>query len=94
MVARPPQQPARSPAIADPVPVGIAGYVSITCGVTAWYVAFAHVTNATFGRELVPTWPLGDQHGGSGGCGQNYGTWHARGRRDRHRTGGQVKASR
>jgi uncharacterized protein len=36
----------------------IAGYVGITCGVTAWYVAFAHVTNATFDRELIPTWPL------------------------------------
>jgi uncharacterized protein len=36
----------------------IAGYVGITCGVTAWYVAFAHVTNATFRRELIPTWPL------------------------------------
>ncbi len=36
----------------------IGGYVGITCGVTAWYVAFAHVTNATFGRELIPTWPL------------------------------------
>ena len=36
----------------------IAGYVGITCGVTAWYVAFAHVANATFGRELIPTWPL------------------------------------
>lgn len=36
----------------------IAGYVGIACGVTAWYVAFAHVTNATFGRELIPTWPL------------------------------------
>jgi succinate-acetate transporter protein len=36
----------------------IAGYVGITCGVTAWYVAFAHVTNATFGRELIPVWPL------------------------------------
>jgi succinate-acetate transporter protein len=36
----------------------IAGYVGITCGVAAWYVAFAHVTNATFGRELIPTWPL------------------------------------
>jgi hypothetical protein len=36
----------------------IAGYVGITCGVTAWYVAFAHVTNSTFGRELIPTWPL------------------------------------
>lgn len=36
----------------------IAGYIGITCGVAAWYVAFAHVTNATFGRELIPTWPL------------------------------------
>jgi uncharacterized protein len=33
----------------------IAGYVGITCGVAAWYVAFAHVFNATFGRELIPT---------------------------------------
>ncbi|MGH3254538.1 MAG: acetate uptake transporter [Streptosporangiaceae bacterium] len=40
----------------DLVPIG--GYVGITCGVAAWYVAFAHVTNATFGRELIPTWPL------------------------------------
>lgn len=37
----------------------IGGYVGITCGVTAWYVAFAHVTNATFRRVVVPTWPLG-----------------------------------
>lgn len=36
----------------------IAGYIGITCGVAAWYVAFAHVTNATFGREMIPTWPL------------------------------------
>lgn len=38
------------------LPIG--GYVGITCGVIAWYVAFAHVTNATFSRELIPTWPL------------------------------------
>jgi succinate-acetate transporter protein len=38
------------------LPIG--GYVGITCGVTAWYVAFVHVTNASFGRELIPTWPL------------------------------------
>jgi succinate-acetate transporter protein len=38
--------------------VPIAGYVGITCGVSAWYVAFAHVTNATFGKELIPTWAL------------------------------------
>lgn len=36
----------------------VGGYVGITCGVTAWYVAFAHVTNSTFGRDLIPTWPL------------------------------------
>ncbi len=36
----------------------IAGYVGITCGVAAWYVAFAHVVNATFSRDRVPTWPL------------------------------------
>jgi uncharacterized protein len=41
---------------ADLVPIG--GYVGITCGVAAWYVAFAHVTNATFGKELIPTWRL------------------------------------
>ena len=41
---------------ADLLPIG--GYVGITCGVAAWYVAFAHVTNASFGRELIPTWPL------------------------------------
>jgi succinate-acetate transporter protein len=85
------QPSTRAPGIADPVPVGIAGfamttfilscvnagffgrtelgvatssllpiggYVGITCGVAAWYVAFAHVANATFGRELIPTWPL------------------------------------
>ncbi|MGH3305543.1 MAG: acetate uptake transporter [Streptosporangiaceae bacterium] len=38
------------------LPIG--GYVGITCGVIAWYVAFAHVVNATFGRDLIPTWPL------------------------------------
>jgi succinate-acetate transporter protein len=36
----------------------IAGYVGITCGVAAWYVAFAHVTNAAFGRYPIPTRPL------------------------------------
>jgi succinate-acetate transporter protein len=36
----------------------VAGYVGITCGVAAWYVAFAHVVNAVRGRDLVPLWPL------------------------------------
>ena len=38
------------------LPIG--GYVGITCGVAAWYVAFAHVTSASSGRELIPTWRL------------------------------------
>lgn len=33
----------------------IGGYVGLTCGVAAWYVAFAHVTNATFAKEVLPT---------------------------------------
>lgn len=36
----------------------IGGYVGIACGVAAWYVAFSHVVNAAFGRDLVPTGPL------------------------------------
>jgi succinate-acetate transporter protein len=40
----------------DLLPLG--GDVGITCGVAACYVAFAHVTSATFGRELIPAWPL------------------------------------
>jgi hypothetical protein len=36
-------------------PVRIAGHVAIACAVAAWYVAFAHVTNATFGRDLITT---------------------------------------
>ena len=38
------------------LPIG--GYVGVTCGVIAWYVAFAHVTNATFGRQVIPIWSL------------------------------------
>jgi len=52
------QPSTRAPGIAASSLLPIGGYVGITCGVTAWYVAFAHVTNATFGRELIPTWPL------------------------------------
>lgn len=36
----------------------IGGYVGIACGVAAWYVAFAHVVNAAYSRDLVPTGPL------------------------------------
>jgi succinate-acetate transporter protein len=38
----------------------IAGYVTMTTGVVAWYTSFAGVTNSTFKREVIPVWPLGD----------------------------------
>jgi succinate-acetate transporter protein len=34
------------------------GYVTTACAVLAWYVAAAHVINRTFGRDLVPLFPL------------------------------------
>jgi succinate-acetate transporter protein len=39
--------------------VRIAGHGAITRAVAAWYVAFAHITDATLGRDLIPTgrWP-------------------------------------
>ena len=39
--------------------IRIAGYAAITGVVAAWYGAFADVTNATFGRDLIPMgrWP-------------------------------------
>jgi len=49
---------ARRPAAPSPRRLPIAGYVGIACGVTAWYVAFAYVANATFGGELFPVWAL------------------------------------
>jgi succinate-acetate transporter protein len=38
--------------------IRIAGYVAVTCAVAGWDAAFARVTNATFGRDLVPKGPL------------------------------------
>lgn len=37
--------------------VRIASYVAIIRVVARWYVAFAHVTNATVGRDLIPPRP-------------------------------------
>ena len=51
---RPPRRPLCHSAGRPVAPAGS----GIACGVTAWYVAFAHVANATFGRELFPVWAL------------------------------------
>jgi len=34
------------------------GYITTVCGVLAWYVSFAEVTNGTWGRNVIPLWPL------------------------------------
>ena len=34
------------------------GGLGILCAVCAWYAAFAGVTNGTWGRTVIPTWPL------------------------------------
>lgn len=37
------------------------GALGIVCAVCAWYAAFAGVTNGTWGRTVIPTWPLIDR---------------------------------
>jgi hypothetical protein len=34
------------------------GYVGLATAVVAWYASFAAVTNSTFGRVVMPVWPL------------------------------------
>jgi hypothetical protein len=34
------------------------GYVGIATAIAAWYASFAGVCNSTFGRTVVPVWPL------------------------------------
>jgi len=36
---------------------GVLGIITAVC---AWYASFAAVTNGTWGRTLLPTWPLSD----------------------------------
>jgi succinate-acetate transporter protein len=35
------------------------GWAGLVTAALAWYASFAGVTNATFKRTIVPTWPLG-----------------------------------
>jgi uncharacterized protein len=34
------------------------GYLGLATAAVAWYASFAAVTNATFGRAVLPVWPL------------------------------------
>jgi succinate-acetate transporter protein len=34
------------------------GYVGLATAAAAWYASFAGVTNATFGKAVIPVWPL------------------------------------
>jgi succinate-acetate transporter protein len=34
------------------------GYLGLATAVAAWYASFAAVTNSTFGRTVLPVWPL------------------------------------
>ena len=38
--------------------IKIGGWVGIVLALTAWYIVLAAIVNSTFGRELVPTFPL------------------------------------
>jgi uncharacterized protein len=35
----------------------LGGWTGIVTAIIAWYASFAGVTNATFGRTVLPTWP-------------------------------------
>jgi hypothetical protein len=37
--------------------LGHLGWVGLVTAVVAWYGSFAGVTNATWGRTVLPTWP-------------------------------------
>lgn len=37
----------------------VGGWLGLITAVVAWYASFATVTNATWQREVIPTWPRG-----------------------------------
>ena len=39
--------------------VKLGGYFGLATAIAAWYASFAGVTNATFGRPVLPVFPLG-----------------------------------
>jgi uncharacterized protein len=39
----------------------IGGWIGIATAIAAWYASFAAVTNSTFGRTIMPVFPLGSR---------------------------------
>ena len=39
----------------------LGGYVGIVTAILAWYASFAGVTNSTFGRSILPTYPVAER---------------------------------
>ncbi len=50
---------AKAPAISAWTKLG--GWLGLVTAVFAWYASFAGVTNATFGRTVLPTWPANER---------------------------------
>jgi len=44
----------------SPNTIKAGGWLGIITAVFAWYASFAAVTNGTWGRTVMPTWPLND----------------------------------
>lgn len=42
--------------------IKLGGYLGIATAIVAWYASFAGVTNATFGRAIIPVVPLNRPH--------------------------------
>jgi uncharacterized protein len=40
--------------------IEVGGWVGLVTAAAAWYASFAAVTNSTFGRTVLPVFPLGD----------------------------------
>ncbi len=40
--------------------IEVGGWAGLVTAVAAWYASFAAVTNSTFGRTVLPVFPLGD----------------------------------
>jgi uncharacterized protein len=45
--------------VGDARMTNLAGWFGLVAAVCGWYVTFAGVVNHTWGRAVVPTWPLG-----------------------------------
>jgi hypothetical protein len=38
--------------------IKLGGYLGLATAIVAWYTSFGIVTNATWGKNIIPLWPL------------------------------------